>query len=128
MKKLLTSMMLCVAVVTFSFAQTDATLSTQLIGIWNMESMDFGGQIMTAEQLKTTMQQEYIKDGTTKYDDMMSGEKKTAKWKVIDGVVTNPDEPNAPSPKIVKLDDASLILELIDNGTTIKINMKRVVQ
>jgi len=61
-------MMLCVAFVTFSFAQTDATLSTQIIGIWNMESMDFGGQVMTAEQLKTTMQHEYIEDGTTKYD------------------------------------------------------------
>lgn len=120
--------MFCLGFSILSFAQTDASLSTQIIGSWNMESMDFGGQLMTAEQLKTKMQNEYFADGTIKYDDMMSGEKKTGKWKVVDGIITNPDQPDEPSPKIVKLDKESLILEMVDNGTTIKINMKRVMQ
>ena len=74
------------------------------------------------------MQQEYAEDGTTQYDDMMTGKKKTGKWKIVDGAVTSPDQPNAPSPKIIKLDKENLVLEMVDNGTTIKINMKRVIQ
>lgn len=109
----------------FLSAQSDADYSKMLVGTWTVESIDLGGQVMTAEMIGSTMEQVFRADGTMTADNPMTGGKDDSNWEVKDGKIANPKKPQEPSAKIISMDDKKMVLEVVDNGMNIKMTFNK---